>query len=66
MTPDKLWRATQHVGVTALGFFILIHETLSQDEPNLYLIGAATTCLGLPLSRRADERRKEGLDDPSP
>lgn len=65
MSPDRAWKAIRDVGITVLGFFILIHETISDQDPNLYLITAATTCLGLPGARRADEKRREGVDDVS-
>lgn len=42
-----------------LGVFIMIHETLTLDDPSPYLITAAVGFLGLGPALRLDERKRE-------
>lgn len=52
--------------ITIVATFILVHETLTSDDPNWYLIGAAMALYGLPPALRLDDRRRPDDDDQSP
>lgn len=44
--------------IVLVGVFILIHETLTSGDPNIYLVGAGLAALGLPPALRLDQERK--------
>lgn len=64
MTPSTV-RAWQRIFrdfvITMVATFILVHETISEQAPNWYLIAAALTLYGIPPALRLD--RKRGDDD---
>lgn len=68
MNPDTL-RAWQPVVrdfiIVLVATFILLHETLVNDEPNAYLVGAGLALLGAPAALRVDAFRRQtnGDDD---
>lgn len=41
-----------------IGAFILIHETITEGEPNYLLVGAGLAAFGLPPALRLDEKRR--------
>lgn len=49
--------------IVAVGAFMLIHETITKDVPNPYIIAGGLTMLGLPPALRFDEWRRGGGDD---
>ncbi|OQZ07272.1 MAG: hypothetical protein B6D36_00740 [Planctomycetes bacterium UTPLA1] len=66
MTPSafRAWqRIFRDVLITVIGGFILIHETLTSDDPNPYLIAAALAAFGLPPALRLDQRRRDDEKD---
>ena len=52
------WKILRDVILVALGCFLLLHETLS-DEPRELIVGAAFGLLGIPPLARLEERRHE-------
>jgi hypothetical protein len=66
MSPEtvRAWqRILRDVVIVAVGAFMLIHETVTKDVPNPYIIAAGLTMLGLPPALRFDEWRRGGSDD---
>jgi hypothetical protein len=55
-------RILRDAALVFVGAFILIHETLTNQEPNPVLIGAGLVLLGLPPALRADEWIRGGRD----
>jgi hypothetical protein len=53
--------------ITTLAAFMLIFETVFAASPNVYIIGAGLTLLGIPPALRLDSwRRRRHWDDEDP
>lgn len=69
LTPStvRVWqRIFRDFIITIVATFILVHETVTRDDPNWYLIAAALTLYGIPPALRLDDRRRSnggGRDD---
>lgn len=45
--------------IVIVGAFMLVHETIWSSDPNIYIIGAGLTALGIPPALRLDERLRD-------
>lgn len=52
-------RILRDLVIVFVGAFILVHETLTKDVPNPYLIGAGLAALGIVPALRLDEKRSK-------
>lgn len=62
MSPEALhaWvRVARDAAIIVIASFMLAHETLTEREPNIYIITAALALFGVPAALRLDERRKD-------
>jgi hypothetical protein len=69
VTPDQVraWQAIfRDVVITVLAAFMLTYETVGTDSPNVYVIGAGLTLLGIPPALRLDSmrRKQDEREDP--
>lgn len=63
MTPDdvRAWQSIfRDIVITVLAAFMLVFETVFAVDPNVYVIGAGLTLLGLPPALRLDTWRRRG------
>lgn len=54
-----LWDLLRDIAITALGFFILVHQT-TVGPPRVELIAAALALLGVPWILRLREKERNG------
>ncbi len=66
MDSYERWRVWQRIFrdfvIVTVGAFMLVHETLWNKDPNVYLIGAGLAALGVPPLLRLDEGRGREKD----
>ena len=63
MSPDEVraWQAIfRDIVITLVAAFMLLYETIVVDDPNVYIIGAGLTLLGVPAAIRLDSIRRRG------
>ena len=66
MSPDEVraWQSIfRDVVITLVAAFMLLYETIVVDDPNVYIIGAGLTLLGVPAAIRLDSIRRRGSND---
>lgn len=57
----RAWQGIfRDVVITLVAAFMLIFETVVAASPNVYIIGAGLTMLGIPPALRLDSLRKKG------
>lgn len=65
MNPEQVraWQGIfRDIVITVLAAFMLVFETVVAIVPNVYIIGAGLTLLGIPPALRLDSLRKKGSE----
>jgi len=60
VTPTELWKLVRDILSAGLATFMLIHETLSDDPPSEYIVGAALLLFGVPVYFWLREQKRNG------
>jgi hypothetical protein len=66
VTPEQFraWQAiVRDAFIMVLGGFLLVWQCVMTVEPNIYVIGAGVTLLGVPAATRLDNLRRKGSGD---
>lgn len=59
----RAWQGIfRDIVITCVAAFMLIYDTVFKDTPNLYVIGAGLTMLGIPPALRLDQARRLGKE----